>query len=284
MALKKRINGFTAFDLYAVPQDQGSKSYGARSESVIISQDADNQPVKLSFVETGSNNHSVGPHKVYAAVRNKWSGEEKTVFLGDIEVYMDFVCGVQYQTTFSGSYETRCYATFLNGAGYFNRTTCDQTLASLNAKVKVMPGFTRTDLSSGSSFSTTVTAMGAVSPSSPCVGRVYPAVPGSSNLLYGLTYNYTPGYSGSGNIDEFTGVIIGNGPTYGPAALAKDCGAHVDMVFTDSDYPYNADLDIDYKIMGTLKDSDNNGYYVFHWLDDVCASSLGWLNVFYDYR
>ena len=76
------------------------------------------------------------------------------------------------------------------------------------------------------------------------------------------------------------------GDSGGPAILAKNTGAYADMVFTDkTHYPwYSTSMPIQYITRGELHDSDGNGYYVLHFLRDVCASSQGWMNVFYDYH
>ena len=76
------------------------------------------------------------------------------------------------------------------------------------------------------------------------------------------------------------------GDSGGPAALAKNTGAYADMVFTTKGTPpyYSTSEPVQYIVRGLLEDADGNGYYVLHFLRDVCASSQGWMNVFYDYH
>lgn len=72
----------------------------------------------------------------------------------------------------------------------------------------------------------------------------------------------------------------------GPALLAKNTGAYAEMSFT-AKFPapqYSLSEPVRYVIRGSLVDSDGKGYYVLHFLRDVCASSQGWMNVFYNYN
>ena len=64
------------------------------SQSISISQESPGGPLRMSFVETGSNNHTAGPHNVYASITNKHSGEIREEFLGDFRVYIHFIAGL----------------------------------------------------------------------------------------------------------------------------------------------------------------------------------------------
>lgn len=76
------------------------------------------------------------------------------------------------------------------------------------------------------------------------------------------------------------------GDSGGPALLAKNTGAYAEMSFTDKQHMpwYSTSEPVQYIVRGLLEDADGNGYYVLHFLRDVCASSQGWMNVFYNYN
>lgn len=265
----------TAFELYAVPQNAYSFNYNEPSESVVISQAVDGGPVLLNFVETGSNKHSAGPHKVYAKVTNKHSGETLEALLDSFEVYVDFVCGVVYQSL-SRFDETTCYATFLNGDGYFGRTSCDASLVSVLGKMKNIPSFSYTDVF-GNGFGSTAHSIGGIR-LDPCVGQVSPNYPSAYGQLYSVSFSVS---SGTYPIEYYRDIIVGN--SGGCARLAKEGHGEARMVFTDM-APYTnefSELHIRYI---DLVDDDGKGYYVLHWLGDVCSSSYGWINVFYDFN
>lgn len=267
----------TAFSLYAKPTCEDSMNYDEASESVIITQEEDGGPVLVSFVNDGSNMHSAGPHTAYAAVSNKWSGETVEVELGSFEVYVDFVCGVEYfaPDVYTG---TTFYLRYLNGFDYFNRTTFDQELSHVKGKLKNTPYFFY-DNGFGQGFTSNFVSIGAVS-HNPCVSTVSPFPSNVGSELFALSYE--PVGSTTTDIGSYTPDIVGS--SGGPASLARNStGVSADMVFVNYD-PYTVENQVLYLIRGDLYDSDGNGYYVFRWLKDVCADSRGWINVFYDYR
>lgn len=265
----------TAFELYAVPQNRSSYNYNESSESVIVSQETDGGPVLLTFTETGTNKHSAGPHKVYAKVTNKWSHEELVAELDSFDVYVDFVCGVAYQAN-SEATKVTTYATFINGDGYFGRTTCDQNLISILGKAKNVPSFSYRTVW-GDGFDSSALSLGGVS-HDPCVAQVYPSYPSYSGQMYDVSFtcNTTGHY-----IYEYRDVIQWN--SGGSARLAKEGHGDARMVFV-FEPPYSLELSQLHIAFGELIDGDGNGYYVAHWLGDLCASSYGWINVFYDFN
>lgn len=78
----------------AMASTEADYSDNGISQSISISQESTGGPLRMSFVETGSNNHTAGPHNVYASITNKHSGESREEFLGDFRVYIHFIAGL----------------------------------------------------------------------------------------------------------------------------------------------------------------------------------------------
>lgn len=271
------------FSLYAVPQNLDSVNYGEPSESVVISQTTDGGPVVVSFANDGTNLHSAGEHKVFASVTNKWSAETREVEIGSFDVYVHFIVAGVYNS-FSDYRSTNGFVTYLEPDSYFGRTTFDREIGNVYVKLENTVSFDYNDSAVfHGGFYSNFTSAGSVS-LSPCVANpgVYAMSYTTSCQLFAC--NFTANYPDEYPIENYT--YMTRGDTGGPAALAKNTGAYADMVFTDKIVSpwYSTSMPIQYITRGELHDSDGNGYYVLHFLRDVCASSQGWMNVFYDYH
>lgn len=273
----------TQFSLYAIPQNIDSMNYGEASESVQISQVTDGGPVVVSFINDGTNKHFAGEHKVYASVTNKHSLETREVEMGSFDVYVHFIVGGVYNS-FSDYRFTSGFVMYLEPDSYFGRTTFDREIGNVYVKLENAVNFNYDDNATyHGGFSSTFTSAGSVS-LSPCVANpgVY-AMSYSSNCQL-FTCGFTANYPDEHPIENYSPMIRGD--SGGPALLAKNTGAYAEMSFTSKGTPpyYSTSEPVQYIVRGLLEDADGNGYYVLHFLRDVCASSQGWMNVFYNYN
>ena len=273
------------FKLYAAAVYDYEVYSGEPSESVIISQDTDGGPLVVSLVnETssygiGGNYHSAGPHNVYASVTNKHSGETLEVLMGSFDVYVHFIVGAEYFT-----YDVRHtggYVVFLDPDAYFGgRTDFEADLWNTYVKMTNGPSFIY-DEGFGGGFDASLTENGGIRRYSPCVAKVgFDSDRGSyegSCSLFITDFYAREGHS----LDEYYWMIVGDDG--GPASLAENTHASIEMKFTSSNN-YSVSESVMYYSVDDHVDSDGHGYYVMHMLRDVSSESRGWRNVFYDYE
>lgn len=268
----------TAFELYAVPQNAYSFNYNEPSESVVISQAVDGGPLLLNFVETGSNVHSAGPHSIHGKVTNKWSGETVDVDLlngGSFDVFVHFVLGSRYECYDDGD-EITLIADWLC-PDLFSRTSVydyiDEVYYYLDASEQnanyqgthaAWIDMERTNSASNvddSSYSVNFLDTGGWQEYAG--GRFY----------YDTDTNGQETWAARFYHDEcrLNSIKVGQGlqnMNQRFARLNGETGKYVD----DGNIKYAG-------ANHNFKDVSGNGYYVFHWLKDLCASTYGWINI-----
>lgn len=86
----------SSLQLYAKPTASTELDFTENgiSQSVRIIQETSAGPLTMSFVETGTNMHTAGPHKIYASFTNKHSGEIREELLGAFDIYLHFAVGL----------------------------------------------------------------------------------------------------------------------------------------------------------------------------------------------
>lgn len=256
------------FKMFAEPTSLTGtpSSIGGCSESVQVSQEEDGGPVKISFVETGTNGHSAGPHDIYASVQNKWSAQwdepepPVKVKLGSTNVYIHFVCGSKYSSTSSTSMVLSSeWVKDKNGMPNFTRTTVGQRYNDIKAAIRLSGG---SIVGMNNKVQATYSMMYTMS------SEVSGYATGSVGFMYG-SVNLT--YTDDGDILQ--GMVIDNSPEVG----RFPSGFYADQHFLTVNKKIVDELEVKW---GDFMDAGGGGYFVVHWLRNVCRTSNGWLNVF----
>lgn len=236
--------------LWVTATNADSECYGVQSESVFVSQVADGDPLKLEFVDNGTNHHSVGPHDIYATVTNKWSGETIDVKLNTnpIGIYIDLVCAGEFwfDSMLEASIRTVCVSDW-------NRTSLNlyDYVSELKTFVHGIHFFYR----EGSEYIMTSTSSD-WDGNNPDFEEV---------LIASCTWDYTNPYCPSwtqlsnGDWDE----LIGTSSVF-------------NVQFYDNASP---PVNIKSIIYESLRDSTGGGYYIFHRLYDLYSNTHGWKNI-----
>ncbi len=257
----------TYFSMYSKPLMSGlaTVTSGSLSQSLMVSQETDGGPVTLSFLETGTNGHSAGPHDIYATVRNKWSAQwdepepPVEVKLGSTNVYIHFICGSRYKSSGSSSLILSTeWQTDQTGAPNFMRTTVGQRYNDIHYAVGLSDGEI-SGFSNGDKASFTMSSAKTSSINGKVTGFV------GETYAY-MTVNY--GVYSSGYIQ---GLVASNSPDLGRKIWSDQ------HFFNISSEEFVDELDVSW---GENHDAEGNGFIVLHWLKNVCQASNGWLNVF----
>ena len=202
--------------------------------------------------------------------------------MGSFDVYVHFIVGAEYYST---DYRyTEGHVVFLDPEAYFGgRTDFEADMYNTYVKMTNSPYFNYTEGFYGG-FSASLTENGGVRRNSPCVAQV-----GDDDDLgnYSLTSSlfYCSFYainSSEHPLDEYYWMIVGDDG--GPASLAEETHASIELKFTRPYNNYAESESIMYYEVDGHQDGDRHGYYVMHTLLDVSSSSQGWTNVFYDYE
>ena len=268
-------------ELYALVLDDGSL-YGtdSHSESVIISQAYDGADIVATIYEDGSSNtHSAGPHSIHAKVTNKWSGETLDVDLlngGSFDVFVHFVLGSRYECYDDDGYEITLIADWL----------CPDLYSRTSVYDYIEEVYYYLDASEQNAYYDGTRAAWIDMERSNSVSNV-------DNSSYSVNFLDTGGWQeyaeGRLNYDtdayghettaaEFyhqacrlNSVKVGEGLQHMNQRFAR-YNRDTDKYVDDGNIKHaGASLD--------FKDASGYGYYVFHWLKDLCASTYGWINI-----
>lgn len=260
-----------------MPQNSYSFNYNEPSESVVISQAVDGGPVLLSFVETGSNVHSAGPHTVYAKVTNKWSGETLDVDLlngGSFDVFVHFALGSRYECYDDGG-EISLFVDWVC-PDLFSRTSIWDFIEEV---------YYYMDASEQNAYYQGTRAAWIDMERTNSVANV-------DNSSYSVNFIDVGGWQEFAGGRFYYETDSGGHETTAAGFYHQECRLnsikvgqglqHMNQRFAKLGLSGKYEDDGNIKYAGAsldFKDASGNGYYVFHWLKDLCISSYGWINI-----
>ena len=267
-------------ELYALVLDGGSLSGSdGHSESVIISQAYDGADIVATIYEDGSSNsHSAGRHSIHGKVTNKWSGETVDVDLlngGSFDVFVHFVLGSRYECYDDGD-EITLIADW-TCPDLFSRTSLwdyiDEVYYYLDASEQntyysgSRAGWIDMERTNSASN---------VDNSSYSVNSL--DIGGWQEYAGGHIYYDTDGWGHETLAAEWyhqearmNSMKVGQGLQNMNQRFAR-------LNFATNKYVDDGNI----KYAGAnhgFNDDSGYGYYVFHWLKDLCASTYGWINI-----
>lgn len=276
----RKTDGLSLYARAVASTEVGSMSEG-KSESIEIVQDNPGENIRMSFVEKEYNDHTAGPHKVYASVTNKHSGEKKEEEIGSFDVYVHFIMGLQTDII-SGSYDSYAGSVFVHPQiiSDMERTSYGNRYDS--SPIKVL-----------------VTRASAPEYPSMDVGRpsiIFRYDPGLVNNYSAAVEAHPSDYGSFKTLIEYTAEAQKdyNGNYYFEAlSFMENCS------FEDNHYRFcqllSSEMQLDvmfdnYTTSGMkvfnktawddLMDASGNGYYVFHRLADLRKDSNNWIPLF----
>ena len=290
------------YSLYAKPLAGSSYATSeGRSPNIVLTQDSDGGALKLVSRDDGATTlHSAGPHAICASVENIHSGEILEEVLGEFDVFVHFIVGLNYDSSSIMASPVNSmlsvYPLILSDVG---RTSYAESasaggLAS-GPSVRVWySGRTTGELSFQIPFGTQVENCRA----SPMLDqRVVYAGTGKVSGNYLQVYEIRPeDSSGSANLMDFVSGLADPAGT-GHQRVAFNLGRNtVGLQFANPEYwddgdssaPKGADM-FDRTAFGDLTvnpdarvgDPDyGKGYYVFERLGDVMRESSDWIPYF----
>lgn len=267
-------------ELYALVLDGGS-AYGTdgHSESVIISQAYDGADIVATIYEDGSwNTHSAGPHSIHGKVTNKWSGETVDVDLlngGSFDVFVHFVLGSRYEC-YDDGYEITLIADWLC-PDLFSRTSVYDYIDEV---------YYYLDASEQNAYYQGSRAAWIEMVHTNSASNV-------DNSSYSVNFLDTGGWQEYAGGRFFYDTDTYGHETWAAVSYHQECRLNSIKVgeglqnmnqrfarFNLATNKYVDDGNIKYAGANhNFKDASGNGYYVFHWLKDLCASTYGWINI-----
>ena len=258
--------------------DSSSASDGS-SENIMISQAYDGAPLVFTIEEDGYSSHSAGPHSVHGKVTNKWSGETLDVDLlngGSFDVFVHFAAGSTYECVDDG-YEITFYADWVS-PDLFSRTS---VLGFIDEVYYYL------DVSEQLAYYEGVQVAWLDCERENSVWNV-------DDSSYSVNFLDLSGYQEYGGGRFYFEKDYGDHERWEAANYHQECRLNSWKVGDGMRYMHQswARLNLStnkYEDAGSIKyvgadggfnDSSGNGYYVFHWLRDLCASSYGWIPIF----
>ena len=294
--------------LCAVPTRSSSYSGGEASESLIVS--SEKKPglpgiigefsfVNMKFVDNGSNKHSAGPHEIRAYVTNRHSLESKYVKIGETDVFVHFVVGVDYDHVasyfdgVSGGYlgivpriMSDISRTSFGDAGYNSELSKSVEMYSSDASVDGMlhlenkftgvPYNYTIRSTNGTGWAKSYAYHYAVSTSLSIRQYKIEPVNSTQEAIFELQNYYSSCLMSDGGVNEKIALLA---RTMGPNVLKMS-------FYNTKNGPADSQVSLDvfdYTGFGNLRYYDGDrerGYYVFHLLSDLNMESRGWIPYF----
>jgi hypothetical protein len=263
---------------YTVPLN-GESLYDSdgHSPSIMVSQVSDGASVVVSVVEDGSNAHSAGPHTVYAKVTNKWSGETLDVDLlngGSFDVFVHFALGSRYECYDDGD-EISLYVDWLC-PDLFSRTSLWDFIEEVYYYMDASEqnAYYQSSLAAWIDMERTN------------------SVPNVDNSSYSVNFIDIGGWQEYAAGRFYYEKDSGGHETWAAGFYHQECRLnsikvgqglqHMTQRFAKLGLSDKYEDDGNIKYAGAIHDFNDDsgyGYYVFHWLKDLCASTYGWINI-----
>lgn len=276
----RKPDGLTLYARAVSSTEEDSMPYG-KSESIEISQDKPGENLRMSFVEKAYNYHTAGPHKVYACVTNKHSGEKKEEEIGSFDVYVHFIMGLQTDIV-SGSYDSYAGSVLVHPQiiSDMERTSYGERYNSSPVKVLVTraasPEYPSPDLDRPSIIFRY--DPGLVSNYAEAV-EAHPANYGSFQTLIEYTAEAQKDYYGNYYAEalDFMEMCSFEDNHYRFCQLLSS-ELMLDVMFDN--YTSSGIKIFNKTAWDDLMDASGNGYYVFHRLADLRKDSNNWIPLF----